>query len=126
MPSDLFFLDLVQYTCFSSQRTSNAYTFLKIFPVIMKTIFKLILGLLFLQLIDALNNSLAYSARSCPPKCACFWKSGKKSVECNNSSLTRIPSDIDVDVQSLDLTGNKIHVLVDKAFFDVGLVDLQK
>ncbi|XP_066999506.1 uncharacterized protein kek5 [Anabrus simplex] len=63
---------------------------------------------------------------NCPTVCKCKWVSGKKAAECTNASLTTIPSGLSAEIQSLDVSGNRIPALVGDAFKSVGLINLHK
>lgn len=41
-------------------------------------------------------------------RCRCHWKSSKKTADCRDTGQTSIPSDLHTDIQSLDLSNNKI------------------
>ncbi|KYM95669.1 PREDICTED: uncharacterized protein LOC108780121 [Cyphomyrmex costatus] len=62
----------------------------------------------------------------CSSTCKCKWVSGKKTAECIKQNLTQVPGDLSPEIQSLDLTGNRITHLVRDAFSRVNLVNLHK
>lgn len=62
----------------------------------------------------------------CPAKCSCKWRSGKKTVQCISADFRLIPGGIDNDTQVLDLTGNPLQRIHDRAFLTLGLTNLQK
>ncbi|KAG5321043.1 SLIT3 protein, partial [Pseudoatta argentina] len=62
----------------------------------------------------------------CSSTCKCKWVSGKKTAECIKQDLTQVPGDLSPEIQSLDLTGNRITRLVRNAFSRVNLVNLHK
>lgn len=62
----------------------------------------------------------------CPPGCKCKWVSGKKTADCRNSELKKIPETLKSEIQSLDLSENNLDHLPDEAFKSVGLVNLHK
>ena len=41
-------------------------------------------------------------------KCRCHWKSSKKTADCRDTGQQSIPVDLHTDIQSLDLSNNKI------------------
>lgn len=62
----------------------------------------------------------------CPTECNCVWRSGKRTADCSGAkNLHRIPQ-LRKDTQVVDLSGNKLNLLVDKAFQKLGLTHLQK
>ena len=61
----------------------------------------------------------------CPERCLCKWKGGKETVECVNSSLTRLPS-LDASTQVLDLSQNSLIRITEDAFRSRSLLNLQK
>ncbi|XP_044006230.1 leucine-rich repeat-containing protein 24-like [Aphidius gifuensis] len=62
----------------------------------------------------------------CADECTCKWKSGKRTVECVNRSLSSIPDKIDQDTQVLDASGNDIRILPSNIFKRVSLTNLQR
>ncbi|XP_012270924.1 leucine-rich repeat-containing protein 4C-like [Orussus abietinus] len=62
----------------------------------------------------------------CADECSCKWKSGKRTVECVDRSLTGIPDWIDAETQVLDISGNNIRILSGHAFVRVHLTNLQR
>ncbi|XP_054708605.1 leucine-rich repeat-containing protein 4C-like [Uloborus diversus] len=63
---------------------------------------------------------------NCPDECNCKWKNGKQTVECVGVNLVGIPDNLHGGTQVLDLTGNLLQLLPSRAFYNVGLVNLQK
>lgn len=41
-------------------------------------------------------------------KCRCHWKSSKKTADCKDTGQLTIPTDLHTDIQSLDLSNNRI------------------
>ncbi|XP_015601275.1 leucine-rich repeat, immunoglobulin-like domain and transmembrane domain-containing protein 2 [Cephus cinctus] len=62
----------------------------------------------------------------CADDCSCKWKSGKRTVECIDRSLTGIPEWIDPETQVLDTSGNDIRVLPSNIFIRLHLTNLQR
>lgn len=63
---------------------------------------------------------------SCPTVCKCKWFSGKKVAECTSQGLSTVPDRISSELQSIDLSSNKMSSLPSEAFKSVGLVNLHK
>lgn len=63
---------------------------------------------------------------ACPSECNCKWKNGKQTVECIGVNLVGIPDVLSGETQVLDLTGNLLQLLPSRAFYRVGLINLQK
>lgn len=61
----------------------------------------------------------------CPDDCNCKWKGGKETVECINSTLSRIPS-LEATTQVLDLSFNNLLRINENVFRDRNLYNLQK
>ncbi|XP_011296733.1 leucine-rich repeat-containing protein 24 [Fopius arisanus] len=66
------------------------------------------------------------TADKCADECTCKWKSGKRTVECVNRSLSSIPDTIDPETQVLDASGNDIRALPSSIFIRVSLTNLQR
>ncbi|XP_029163169.1 leucine-rich repeat-containing protein 24 [Nylanderia fulva] len=66
------------------------------------------------------------SGDKCANQCSCKWKSGKRTVECVDRSLTSIPDWIDPETQVLDMSGNDIRLLPSNIFVRVRLTNLQR
>ncbi|KAL6435820.1 hypothetical protein ACFW04_005592 [Cataglyphis niger] len=66
------------------------------------------------------------SGDKCANQCSCKWKSGKRTVECMDRSLTSIPDGIDPETQVLDMSGNEIRLLPSNLFVQVQLTNLQR
>lgn len=62
----------------------------------------------------------------CANQCSCKWKSGKRTVECVDRSLTSIPDGIDPETQVLDMSSNDIRLLQKNIFIHVQLTNLQR
>ncbi|ENN79810.1 hypothetical protein YQE_03751, partial [Dendroctonus ponderosae] len=65
-------------------------------------------------------------SESCPSLCACKWKNGKRTVECMERGLIKIPENADPETQVLDLSVNNFQILPKEIFFRSGLVNLQR
>jgi hypothetical protein len=63
---------------------------------------------------------------TCTAGCTCKWADGKKVAECPNAGFTTIPENLSSEIQVLDLRGNQLGVLVNRAFSSVGLINLQR
>lgn len=63
---------------------------------------------------------------TCTAGCTCKWADGKKVAECPSAGFTTIPENLSPEIQVLDLRGNKLDVLVNRAFSSVGLINLQR
>ncbi len=63
---------------------------------------------------------------TCTAGCTCKWADGKKVAECPNAGFTTVPENLSSEIQVLDLRGNQLDVLVDRAFSSVGLINLQR
>uniref|UniRef100_A0A1A9V871 Ig-like domain-containing protein n=1 Tax=Glossina austeni TaxID=7395 RepID=A0A1A9V871_GLOAU len=63
---------------------------------------------------------------TCQTVCACKWKGGKQTVECIDRLLIKIPDNIDPSTQVLDMSGNKLHTLLNEQFVRANLLNLQK
>lgn len=68
---------------------------------------------------DSTNNG-------CPNRCRCLWRQRKKWTECVNLGYSKIPNDLNQDIQVLDLHLNPLKVLEQKAFQKARLTHLQK
>lgn len=66
------------------------------------------------------------SGDKCANQCSCKWKSGKRTVECVDRSLTSIPDGIDPETQVLDMSNNDIRLLQSNLFIHVQLTNLQR
>ncbi|KAL1506658.1 hypothetical protein ABEB36_005983 [Hypothenemus hampei] len=65
-------------------------------------------------------------SESCPSLCTCKWKNGKRTVECMERGLIKIPESADTETQVLDLSVNNLQILPKETFFRSGLVNLQR
>jgi hypothetical protein len=63
---------------------------------------------------------------TCTAGCTCKWADGKKVAECPSAGFTTIPENLSSEIQVLDLRGNQLGVLVNRAFSSVGLINLQR
>lgn len=66
------------------------------------------------------------SGDKCANQCSCKWKSGKRTVECMDRSLTSIPDGIDPETQVLDMSNNELRLLQRNLFVNVQLTNLQR
>uniref|UniRef100_A0A6V7KH69 Ig-like domain-containing protein n=1 Tax=Bracon brevicornis TaxID=1563983 RepID=A0A6V7KH69_9HYME len=78
-----------------------------------------------LLIITLISTPLAIGDK-CADECTCKWKSGKRTVECVNRTLTSIPDKIDPETQVLDASENYIRVLPSRIFTKVSLTNLQR
>ncbi|XP_041563082.1 uncharacterized protein LOC108134829 [Drosophila elegans] len=58
--------------------------------------------------------------------CHCHWNSGKKSADCKNKALTKIPLDMSNEMQVLDFAHNQIPELRREEFLLAGLPNVHK
>ncbi|XP_033170185.1 uncharacterized protein LOC117147416 [Drosophila mauritiana] len=58
--------------------------------------------------------------------CHCQWNSGKKSADCKNKALTKIPQDMSNEMQVLDFAHNQIPELRREEFLLAGLPNVHK
>ncbi|XP_016976740.1 leucine-rich repeat-containing protein 24 [Drosophila rhopaloa] len=58
--------------------------------------------------------------------CHCHWNSGKKSADCKNKALTKIPLDMSNEMQVLDFANNQIPELRREEFLQAGLPNVHK
>ncbi|XP_016937125.3 uncharacterized protein kek5 [Drosophila suzukii] len=77
--------------------------------------------LLLLPLVTATSDWM----QSCGP-CHCHWNSGKKSADCKNKALTKIPLDMSNEMQVLDFAHNQIPELRREEFLLAGLPNVHK
>ncbi|XP_074037571.1 uncharacterized protein [Leptinotarsa decemlineata] len=63
---------------------------------------------------------------ACSEFCACRWKNGKQTVECENKNLSEIPEGLDPETQVLDFSGNRLNKLGKELFLKKQLVNLQR
>lgn len=61
----------------------------------------------------------------CGP-CRCKWNSGKKTADCKNASLNRVPIDMSTELQVLDLSSNPIPEIQNSEFAAADLRNLHK
>ncbi|KAA0198679.1 hypothetical protein HAZT_HAZT008705 [Hyalella azteca] len=83
-------------------------------------------SLAILLILLLLTQASVRGSEVCPHECKCRWKDGKKTVECQRGTLRALPDIIDFDTQVLDLSYNILQRLPERAFFESGLVHLQK
>ncbi|CAH1160187.1 unnamed protein product [Phaedon cochleariae] len=74
-----------------------------------------------LLLLQVINDSTG-----CSVSCACRWKNGKQTVECENKGLIEIPDGLDPETQVLDFPGNKLSKLSKDLFLKKKLINLQR
>lgn len=61
----------------------------------------------------------------CGP-CRCKWNSGKKTADCKNASVNRVPTDMSTELQVLDLSSNYIAEIQNNEFTAADLRNLHK
>lgn len=59
-------------------------------------------------------------------KCRCHWKSSKKTADCKETGQTSIPTDLHTDIQSLDLSNNRIAEIRKNEMSNNNLFNLHK
>jgi Leucine-rich repeat (LRR) protein len=59
-------------------------------------------------------------------KCRCHWKSSKKTADCRDTGQVTIPIDLHTDIQSLDLSNNRIAEIRKNEMSDDNLYNLHK
>ncbi|GIY02903.1 leucine-rich repeat-containing protein 4B [Caerostris extrusa] len=84
--------------------------------------FYIILAFVYLTYIHPIESA----KDACLSECSCKWKNGKQTAECVGVNLVGIPTGLSGETQVLDLTGNLLQLLPSRAFYKVGLVNLQK
>lgn len=62
----------------------------------------------------------------CTAPCRCKWMSGRKMADCSASELTKLPVKLSSEIQSVDLSLNRISRLMSDDFTRIGLANLQK
>ncbi|XP_017011089.2 leucine-rich repeat-containing protein 24 [Drosophila takahashii] len=82
------------------------------------------LGILLLLLLPLAAGTSDWM-QSCGP-CHCHWNSGKKSADCKNKALTKIPLDMSNEMQVLDFAHNQIPELRREEFLLAGLPNVHK
>ncbi|XP_020805317.1 uncharacterized protein LOC110181779 [Drosophila serrata] len=86
---------------------------------------RLLLALLLaLQLLHLVAGTTDWM-QSCST-CHCHWNSGKKSADCKNKALTKIPLDMSNEMQVLDFAHNQIPELRREEFVLAGLPNVHK
>lgn len=63
--------------------------------------------------------------QNCSP-CHCHWNSGKKSADCRNKALTKIPQELSNEMQVVDFAYNQIAELRREEFLLAGLPHVHK
>lgn len=58
--------------------------------------------------------------------CKCKWNSGKKTADCKNTSISRVPVDLSTEIQVLDLSANFIPDVHNGEFVTADLRNLHK
>lgn len=58
--------------------------------------------------------------------CKCKWNSGKKTADCKNTAITRVPIGLSVELQVLDLSNNFLPELASSEFAAANLRNLHK
>lgn len=61
----------------------------------------------------------------CGP-CKCKWNSGKKTADCKNTTITRVPDGLSTELQVLDLSSNFIPEIYHNEFTQANLHNLHK
>lgn len=59
-------------------------------------------------------------------KCRCHWKSSKKTADCRDTGQMNIPTDLHTDIQSLDLSNNRIAEIRKNELLNNNLNNLHK
>ncbi|XP_022219462.2 uncharacterized protein LOC111072118 [Drosophila obscura] len=82
---------------------------------------------LFLVLLALAQEAVGHTdwMQSCS-NCHCHWNSGKKSADCKNKSLAKIPQDMSNEMQVVDFAHNQIPELRREEFLMAGLPNLHK
>ncbi|KAJ6640161.1 Leucine-rich repeat-containing protein 24, partial [Pseudolycoriella hygida] len=62
---------------------------------------------------------------TCGP-CKCKWNSGKKTADCKNASISRVPMDLSPEIQVLDMSSNIVPELYNNEFVTSDLRNLHK
>lgn len=92
----------------------------------MTIMLKAVLMLFFCLLAMLAGPVTADWTATCTAGCTCKWADGKKVAECPGAGFTTIPENLSPEIQVLDLRGNQLGVLVNRAFSSVGLLNLQR
>lgn len=71
-------------------------------------------------------NDLANDWESKCNKCRCHWKSSKKTADCKDTGQNSIPIDLHTDIQSLDLSNNRIAEIRKNEMSNNNLFNLHK
>lgn len=58
--------------------------------------------------------------------CKCKWNSGKKTADCKNTAITRVPLSLSVELQVLDLSNNFLPEIASSEFAAANLRNLHK
>ncbi|KAG5669721.1 hypothetical protein PVAND_000016 [Polypedilum vanderplanki] len=83
--------------------------------------------LIFLSLlVISTANDLSNDWESKCNKCRCHWKSSKKTADCKDTNQASIPTDLHTDIQSLDLSNNRIAEIRKKEMSNNNLHNLHK
>lgn len=59
-------------------------------------------------------------------QCHCHWNSGKKTADCKNKNLTKIPNAMSTELQVIDFSNNYIPEIRKDEFIDANLTNLHK
>ncbi|KAG5899984.1 hypothetical protein JTB14_034553 [Gonioctena quinquepunctata] len=78
------------------------------------------------QMFPILLLQLLQDSTACSKFCACRWKNGKQTVECENKNLSEIPAGLDPETQVLDFPGNHLNKLAKELFLKKKLTNLQR
>lgn len=58
--------------------------------------------------------------------CKCKWNSGKKTADCKNTAITRVPIGLSIELQVLDLSNNFLPEITSNEFAAANLRNLHK
>lgn len=58
--------------------------------------------------------------------CKCKWISGKKTADCKNTAITRVPEELSTELQVLDLSNNYLPEIFNNEFSAANLRNLHK
>lgn len=59
-------------------------------------------------------------------RCKCMWVSGKKTADCTNISLNKIPDDLSTAIREIDFSNNPLYTLRKEEFLNANLRDIHK
>jgi hypothetical protein len=81
---------------------------------------------IFLNIFSMSHADVDWQGACIEYKCQCQWKSGKKSADCKNTSLSIVPTKLSSEIQVLDLSNNAISELRRDEFAEASLQNLHK